>query len=141
MKINTFIVCDDIRHEIGNKVTLVGVFGQNLNFLVAQDNQNIWPKSIRLCIYAEIEYKDTPLHSFKFTIKNNKEKMIIGEGIRKSEISHPQTEFKFTLNIPNYQLKEPGTIEFIFDFFDINKKHITSLNPNFSLKVDESVIK
>ena len=58
MRIRDFIVCDDIRQEVGNKHTIVGIFDDAIVFNVLKDNLNNWPKTSRLGFYIRINFDD-----------------------------------------------------------------------------------
>jgi hypothetical protein len=54
MKLMNFVVCDDIRFEIGGKHTLVGVY-DDLVFNVLPNAENNWPLIIRLAFFVRLQ--------------------------------------------------------------------------------------
>ena len=54
MKLKDFIICDDIRTEINNKVSLIGVYNDALNFMVPERAINTWPKILRLGLFIRL---------------------------------------------------------------------------------------
>ena len=48
MKINSFIICDDIRSEVGNKKSLMGIYTKELVFSVTAEEAGVWPKDLVL---------------------------------------------------------------------------------------------
>jgi hypothetical protein len=59
LKIIDFIVCEDIRNEVGNKVTLIGVYDQQLNMLALPNpSEEKWPKPVRLAFFIRIKVSD-----------------------------------------------------------------------------------
>ena len=58
MKLLNFIICDDIRNELGNKHSLMGVYDDSIEFQVTPDNQNTWPKSLKVGIYAKVKTEE-----------------------------------------------------------------------------------
>lgn len=46
MRINNCILCDDIRSEVGNKKSLMGVYSKEIAFAVADSDENPWPKEM-----------------------------------------------------------------------------------------------
>ena len=54
-----FIVCDDIRTEINNKVSLIGVYNDTINFIVPESAANAWPKILRLGLFIRLILDDT----------------------------------------------------------------------------------
>lgn len=54
MRIASFIICDDIRQEVGNKLTLVGIYADTLAFHLPPESQR-WPLVIpKLCFYVRL---------------------------------------------------------------------------------------
>ena len=74
MKIKDFIFCDDIRTEIGNKHSLMGVYGDDLKFASLPGRPMKWPinKPLGLFIRLIIE-KDDIFDSIKmkFSMDNH----------------------------------------------------------------------
>jgi hypothetical protein len=58
MKLNCFLICDDIRNELGNKQSLIGVYDDVINFQAPQVDMGKWPKFIRLGIYIKLEFEN-----------------------------------------------------------------------------------
>lgn len=141
MIIDSFMVCDDIRQEIGNKLTLVGLYDEQINFNVAPDSKNSWPKQMKLGLYVVIDLKDSEPKSFNFSMKYNGVKLEIGKGqitiAHNKELGKNKLKLSFVNN--NFQFIEPGIIDFIFDFYDDKKNLIHSLIPNYQLSVREVV--
>lgn len=55
MKITDFIICEDIRHEIGQKISLMGMLNDNLTY--TGQGKDAWPKSINLATFIRIAIK------------------------------------------------------------------------------------
>ena len=55
MKLIDFIICDDIRTEINNKVSLIGVYNDVINFIVPEGSANTWPKGLRLGLFIRLD--------------------------------------------------------------------------------------
>jgi hypothetical protein len=58
MKLNCFLICDDIRNELGNKQSLIGVYDDVINFSVTQADIGKWPKVIKLGLYIKLEFEN-----------------------------------------------------------------------------------
>ena len=52
MKLNCFLICDDIRNELGNKQSLTGIYDDVINFSMKDIGK--WPKVVKLGIYEPI---------------------------------------------------------------------------------------
>ena len=58
MKLKDFVICDDIRTEINNKVSLIGVYNDALKFIVSERAVNVWPKIMRLGLFIRLAMDD-----------------------------------------------------------------------------------
>ena len=58
MKLKDFIICDDIRMEINNKVSLIGVYNDALHFMVPERAISTWPKILRLGFFIRLVMED-----------------------------------------------------------------------------------
>jgi hypothetical protein len=54
MKLLDFIVCDDIRNEVGNKHTLVGVYGDTIRISAQNPNKFQWPYAMRIAFFVRL---------------------------------------------------------------------------------------
>jgi len=54
MKLVDFIVCDDIRQEVGGKVTLVGVYEDRLMINVPNPDAMRWPAKLKLGFFIRL---------------------------------------------------------------------------------------
>ena len=54
MKLKDFIICDDIRTEIGNKFSLMGIYNDALNFTVPENLADSWPKMVHLGFFIRL---------------------------------------------------------------------------------------
>ena len=131
MQISDFLICDDIRVEIGRKHSLIGLYDDSIVFNITPENVNRWPKRMRLSIFAriKIEEKDRnkKIHHFIVKVDYN------GELRRLYEKELPTTNISQTpkINIvivdAGFLFKEPGEIRFIIDFFDEKNNQIDAL--------------
>ena len=47
MKITDFIICDDVRMEIGNKISIMGIYNDSI-ILSVPGAETTWPVPLRL---------------------------------------------------------------------------------------------
>lgn len=141
MKLVNFIVCDDIRNEVGNKVSLMGIYDNAITFHVPKEKADKWPKRIRLAFYTKIKFTDphTKENVNSFTLRmvttNNEEQLLSGILTqKKSDI------LSIALVKEGLTFKFPGTYEFYIDFFDQVKQKIETLKPDYTIDVNESLI-
>jgi len=141
MKLLDFIICDDIRNELGNKHSLMGIYDDSIEFQVTPDNQNTWPKLLRIGIYAKVKTEDDE-EVFKFKIRmkcNEKETVLLDRTLtlpkiktsKKMNIAFVHSAFKF---------ENPGNFTFFLDFYNQKKELIATLSPEFVISVKEKVI-
>jgi hypothetical protein len=69
MNLETVIFCEDIRHEINNKKTLVGIYADRIVLRTDSPEKIQFPIVIRLCCFCrfENEKNDPPVDSFDFS--------------------------------------------------------------------------
>ena len=140
MKLINFIICDDIRNELGNKNSLMGVYDNTIEFRVTPDKENTWPKTMRLGIYARIRiYEDKDITHFKLRTFFNDKETIIGEGILNSP-AMKQLKKNIVILHNAFVFENLGIIKFSFDFYNKNDEIVESLHPDFSLEIKETVI-
>lgn len=74
MKIKELIVCDDIRQEIGNKITLVGIYSDKINIQLLPGAEIKWPIAMRLGTFVRFEDeqvdKDIDMIELEYSIGN-----------------------------------------------------------------------
>lgn len=136
MKIISFVVCDDIRNEIGNKSSFMGVYDDNIIFKETPDKKDSWPKSIKLGIHARILTEEIKPDSFEFKLIYNENETLLGKG--QLDFRDNKNKLKIIV-ISNFEFKKAGTMKFKFDFFDKEKNIVDTLNPNYELTISEFV--
>jgi len=141
MKILAFLVCDDIRNEIGNKNSLIGVYDDRILFNVTPDRKNTWPKTMKIGIFAVIALEGKDPKKFSFKMKYNEKEQLLGGGeIRFKSDDTKKHKFKVAMVYNNFPFDKPGKIKFTFEFFDKDGALIDSVSPTYELEVSELVI-
>ncbi len=67
MRLIDFIFSDDIRHEIGGKVSIMGIYNDKLSFNLP--NNVVWPFPFRLGIFIRVLVEDSDQKPNRFSIK------------------------------------------------------------------------
>jgi hypothetical protein len=67
MRLIDFIICDDIRRELGNKVSIMGIYTESINLSLPPDTK--WPIPFRLGAYVRIALDDIDPIPDKFSVK------------------------------------------------------------------------
>ncbi len=145
MKIVSFLICDDIRNETGGKHSLMGVYGNSIEFRVTPENKNKWPKTMRIGVFVNINLEDSDkeksINSFNLKIDYNGEIKGIAQGI----FSPTDVPIFHSVNLAilhnNFSFKEPGEIKFSLDFSDVNNDVVETISPEYILKISEKIIK
>ena len=59
MKMLNFVVCDDVRNEMGGKYSIMGVYGNSIEFSVTPEKKDQWPKTMRTGFFITIQPEDS----------------------------------------------------------------------------------
>ncbi len=112
MRISDYIFCEDIRTEIGNKHSIMGVLNDALNF--SGEEKDLWPKQVNLAIFIRIAEIKRYIENIEFSLE------VTLEGKKVAEINSSATikaETKI-INIPivmhGFPLQAAG--KYIFNF-------------------------
>ena len=139
MKIETFIICDDIRYENGNKHSLMGVYDDSIIFINSEDKKNIWPKVKQIALFCRvITEKKFPASFELFSSVNDAKKSIMKGKLPPGNIKNTQNnKINLSIVLNNFEFNSSGNLEFIFKFFTEGGQVIEELVPNQKLKVIE----
>jgi hypothetical protein len=141
MKLLNFIICDDIRNELGNKRSLMGIYDDSIEFQVTPDNQNTWPKSLRVGIYAKVKTEDNEkVFKFKIRMKYNEKETVLVDSVLTQPKIKPFSKIVISLVNGAFKFENPGKITFFLDFYNQKKELIDTLSPEFVISVKEKVI-
>lgn len=109
MKIKDIVFCDDIRHEMNNKTSLMGIYGDRIIYKF--NKVETWPVQSRLALMIRIarEVKESNINKFKFTYQiNGKPLPSVGGTVN---IQQSQTIFSVNIIAEGLPL-EKGMISF-----------------------------
>ena len=137
MKIGNFILCDDIRYEMGSKLSLMGVYADSIEFSVPPDKKDTWPKRIRLAVYLTADLEGKKTSSFKIRAVHDKGEVVLGEGSFEQAI---EKSIKIAMVNRNFSFETGGEYTFYLDVFDGEKTLIESSEPVNSIMVKEKVV-
>ncbi len=116
MKIIDFIVCDDIRREVGNKRTIVGAYNERIIFAASTNFK--WPVNKQLGFYFRLEREETDpdFDNFLLAIYLNEENDALGKvrgNIKIHDFSRPMV---IDIVFPVINFKAPGIMRVKMDF-------------------------
>ncbi len=113
MKFIDAIFCDDIRHEINNKLSLMGLYNDQL--ILSNSAEIKWPVSMNLSLLLrfQLEKKESNPDHFYFEFILNKKNIVTLNG--KFDQNNNQTQFILAIvsSIP----LEPGDLGFIVKLY------------------------
>jgi len=143
MKLNDFIICDDIRIEINNKVLLIGVYNDALHFMVPERAINTWPKILRLGLFIRLAIEDPEEQSKigKLVIESS----IDGEvNFHAEQIVDPKEleptplrQMIISSVFNNINIPKTGNMEWSIAIFDKKNELIDKFNYPSNLKITE----
>lgn len=134
MKILDFIVCDDIRQEVGDKVTLVGVYAGSL--IIKGPEEINWPQTVRIGFFLRfvMETGDAFPDRFQARFVSEGEEVTIFEG--PMSLSEEYTYFQMVLMSNAFVIPRPGELTFKVVFLN-GESILHTLQPDYRLSVIE----
>lgn len=132
MKLLDFILCDSIRQEVSNKLTLVGIYNDQLVIQIKKDQPFNWPAAINLFAYIRFlpQSSDPEFNSFSFALDNGTENVSIAKGEVSLEGNKP-----FIINLQfALPIKGPGPILAKIKFLR-NDTPVIELEPEIPITV------
>lgn len=136
MIITDFLVCDSIRQEVNDQVSIIGVYMDGILFHVTPSDKNTWPKQKTICIFmrAAIEEKDITksIRNIKVFALFEDEEYPLGEipvNIGKDEAKQ---RVVLSATLGNFVFKSEGTFSIqlvLIDDSGNEKEKIRPVNP------------
>ena len=141
MKLLTFLVCDDIRMELGQKHSVIGVYDDRIAFRVAPDRQNSWPKLMKIGFFMKIILEEEIPNSMVFKITlNGKHTTFFPERPVNMNRENPKKLLTAALVHNHFKFTEPGEMQFRIEFYNADKQLIEALHPELTLQITEEVV-
>jgi hypothetical protein len=134
VKILDFILCEDIRKEVGNKHTLIGVFDEELNFLVPEGVKDVWPKPIRVGMFIRIKLEENDIKPDRFELTFLYEGKAFGGGHGLIKIVNESKMMNFIFTHNQFPISGEGKISFVLKFYKDNNL-INELIPDYEMRV------
>ncbi len=137
MKVQSFIVCDDIRAEVGGKHTLVGVYDEQINFRVTPDKKDTWPKVLKLGFFVKIIIEGDSAKFFTFNVELGQKKQSLLETAKIPKLKTNPDMITIVYIVNGFKIHEAGAMQFSFDFLDENKKVVDTMHVDSKLLINE----
>jgi hypothetical protein len=145
MRINNFILCDDIRTEVGNKKSLMGVYSKELSFAVTTEEKGIWPKELILGIMLDFSISGDikkRAHKFKVTYSLNGVEKALGEGEFNIPAEEQSRDDDFQMIIyskAHYQFQACGRLSHCVRISDASGKELARAITMTDIHIKENV--
>jgi hypothetical protein len=126
MKFIDILFCDDIRHELNNKLSVMGLYNERLVLNTNKENVITWPQPINLSalLRFSLDAQDERPSSFEFTYLLNKKDILQIKGdLRLID----ESRFQLILNGLGIPL-EPGQLGFSITLYNHGKLLLTKKN-------------
>jgi len=139
----TFIICDDIRFEMGNKKSLIGIYDDRIFFNVERATRGIWPKSLKLGIYSRFIYDDANISpsSFEIIVKqSSSDRSILKGNLKYNEDKKKNRVITIAAIVNNFIFDSVGQVNFDFLFYDASGELIDTVTITNKLLCDEIVV-
>jgi len=136
MKIVDFILCDDIRKEVGNKSSLIGVFDQDIKLLVPDESaKKIWPKPMRIGIFMRVLVENDDQIPDKFEVQFlYNDKLFGGGGAAVMPTINRLKLINFALQHPQFPILGEGHVRFLLKLYKDNQL-IYELSPDYKMNI------
>lgn len=139
MKLVDFVLCDDIRHEVGNKVSLIGVYNDRIIFAEKKVSDIKWPKQMKLGIYIRTLIGENERFPNKFVVDvncNGKQCLSAsGAVLKQAAIGEKGYLIAFAIVAEKFPFNGAGTLSFNIKYFE-NDNLIADVTPAYNLSVD-----
>ncbi|MBU1568859.1 MAG: hypothetical protein KJ630_24945 [Proteobacteria bacterium] len=143
MIITDFIVCDDIRHELNHKISLMGIYEDTIVFLRDPKGPALWPKVMSFSIFLrcliEKSDVDSGASALEVVFQYAEKSLVIASIDLKKEHLVVGNRLGFVPRFQNYSFESPGSIQVNLNIFDKNKTNIGTISPLVPVKVVEGV--
>lgn len=134
MKFIDILFCDDIRIEVNNKVSLMGLYNDRIVFHSYEKKITEWPIKMDLAILIRLIINDKDKKPLSFTFEGFSNDKSIAKIEGNTDLSHfDSSVFCLILNTKNIDLN-PGNFGYSIKFSDDNNEYLHQVNKN-ALKI------
>jgi hypothetical protein len=143
MKLNCFLICDDIRNELGNKQSLIGVYDDVISFSAPQPNVGKWPKVIKLGIYIKLEFENEAekagFQRIKLEYSINNETVVLLDDSRPASLITVPRGINIGIVVNQFVIECSGQLNFQCIIYDKDNSIIYDFDKKIT--VQEEIVK
>jgi hypothetical protein len=144
MTLVTFLICDDIRNEIGNKYSIIGVYDDTINFAVPISEKGKWPKAIKLGVFIKIKFdseaEKEKMKKYSLETIFNSNKKILAEGVIDISNKKETKGLNIAIVLGQFIFEGIGTLKIRLTLKDENNNDIQSFESQDALRINETIL-
>jgi len=144
MKLIDFIICDDIRIELGNKHSLMGIYEDAINFNVSAREIGKWPKAMRIAFFIRIKVENdeegTRLNKFKLNANYNEKITTIAEGVIDNLEQKNAQGIVLVIIFNQFTFENSGTMSVSVQLLDNAGQILYNFGMPDKIKISETII-
>lgn len=116
MKFVDYIISEDIRFETGNKISVMGIYTDEIRLSLPDDIQ--WPIPFRFGVFIRLKIEESDLIPNRFVLKVDHNDNNIAQMDGNIEIKASARTISLPLVINPFPLPGYGTIQFNFEIYN-----------------------
>ena len=128
MKLETVMICDDIRQELGGKQSLMGLYNDIILFEPVPAGAQAWPKLMKLAFFIRLTLDEKesipPGASFSFSYSRGDESVEILRSPILMKTSAPSRVVNLSIVANPFIIKGPGEMSFSLQLYNADGKTI-----------------
>jgi hypothetical protein len=113
MQLDDFIVCDDVRFEMGNKMSIMGIYDDSILIPPPKVGSELqWPLMMRLSFFIRMypTTRDADINGFEFIVTHESEKIASLDGA--IAIRDPSKPLRLAISLSQLPLPSLGKLSF-----------------------------
>jgi hypothetical protein len=143
MKLDTLLICDDIRQEVGGKQSLMGLYNDSIIFGPSPEGIQAWPKLMRLGFFIRLSFNEDEKipegTTFVFSFKRGDESVQIAKGqFFVKELAGLRFANLAIMANP-FVINGPGEIKFSLFLLDAQGKAYRTFAEAGSIRIEQRV--
>ena len=116
MKFVDYIISEDIRFETGNKISIMGIYTDEIGLTLPDDIQ--WPIPFRFGVFIRLEFEESDVIPNRFVLKVDYNDNNIAQMDGNIEVKASARTISLPLVINPFPLPGYGAIQFNFEIYN-----------------------